>query len=69
MRRSILTLALGLPLVLAACGGGGADVESSTQVRSTTTGQELIDLQKALDAGVITQDQYNTEKKKILARE
>lgn len=68
MRRAFLILTLGLPLVLAACSGGGADVESTTQVRSTTTGQELIDLQRALDSGVITQAQYDAEKTKILER-
>ena len=51
-------------LLLAACGGGG----SETQVTNTTvsTGQQLIDLKKALDAGAITQDEYNDARDKIL---
>ena len=34
----------------------------------TTTGQELIDLQKALDSGVITQEEYDELKLKIIER-
>ncbi|MFN7609979.1 MAG: SHOCT domain-containing protein [bacterium] len=51
-------------LLLAACGGGGAD----TEVHNTTvsTGQQLIDLKKALDAGAITQNEYDTARDKIL---
>ena len=35
---------------------------------NTTTGQELIDLQKALDSGVITQEEFDELKKKIIER-
>ena len=34
----------------------------------TTTGQELIDLQEALDSGVITQEEYDELKLKIVER-
>ena len=34
----------------------------------TTTGQELNDLKVALDAGAITQAEYNKLKKKIVSR-
>jgi len=34
----------------------------------TTTGQELIDLQQALDSGVITQEEYDELKLKIIER-
>jgi hypothetical protein len=50
---------------LAACGGGGATVKSE----SVSTGQELIDLKKALDAGVITQKEYDKQREKILEGE
>jgi hypothetical protein len=50
---------------LAACGGGGATVRSE----STSTGQELIDLKKALDAGVIDQKEYDKQREKILSGE
>ena len=34
----------------------------------TTTGQELIDLQQALDSGVLTQEEYDELKLKIIER-
>jgi len=49
-----------------ACGGGGADVKS--EVTTTTVGQQLMDLKKALDAGAITKDEYEKERAKILNR-
>jgi hypothetical protein len=48
------------------CGGGGAAVRS--EVRSTTVGQELMDLQRARDSGVITPDEYEKQREKILKR-
>jgi len=33
-----------------------------------TTGQQLIDLQKAKDAGAITDSEYQTQKAKLLGR-
>jgi hypothetical protein len=51
---------------LAACGGGGADVRS--EVSTTTTGQQLMDLKKALDSGAMTQQEYEKERKKILEK-
>ncbi len=51
---------------VAACGGGGAEVKS--EVSTTTTGQQLIDLKKALDAGAINQQEYEKERKKILEK-
>jgi hypothetical protein len=50
-----------------ACGGGGAEVKS--EVSTTTVGQQLLDLKKALDAGAITQKEYERERKKILDRD
>ena len=35
---------------------------------NTTTGQELIDLQKALESGAITQEEYDELRKKIMER-
>ena len=35
---------------------------------NTTTGQELIDLQQALDSGAITQEEYDELKLKIIER-
>lgn len=53
-------------LGVVACGGGGAEVKS--QVTTTTTGQQLIDLKKALDAGAISKEEYEKERAKILNR-
>ena len=53
-------------LGVAACGGGGADVRS--EVSTTTTGQQLMDLKKALDSGAMTKDEYEKERKKILEK-
>ena len=36
---------------------------------TTTVGEELIDLQKALDTGAITQEEYNQMKEKLLQRD
>lgn len=57
-------LAVALTLGLAACGGGGAEVKS--EITTTTTGQQLVDLKKALDAGAINQQEYERQKKLIL---
>jgi len=69
MRTLIMCVLLGLFVFAAAfagCGGGGAELQSHTT--TTTTGQELIDLKAAYDKGVITKDQYESQKKKILSR-
>lgn len=59
-------LAILLVTGLTACGGGGA--KAQTDIRTTTTGQELTDLKKALDAGAITQEEYEAQREKILKR-
>jgi hypothetical protein len=48
---------------VAAC-GGGAEVQS--RVSTTTVGQQLMDLKKALDSGAMTKDEYEKERAKIL---
>lgn len=56
-----------LAVGVAACGGGGAEVRS--EVTTTTVGQQLIDLKKALDSGAMTQQEYEQQRKKILERQ
>jgi len=52
---------------LTGCGGGkGGEVKSD--IRSTTVGQELIDLESAYKKGAITKEEYENLKKKILER-
>ena len=58
----IIVLMVGISFM--GCGGGGAKVKQST----TTVGQELVDLEKAYKDGIITEKQYNDQKKKILNR-
>lgn len=49
---------------LAGCGGGGAEVKS--EITTTTKGQQLLDLKKALDAGAINAQEYERERQRIL---
>lgn len=51
-----------LTLGLTACGGGGADVKT----HNTTMGQELVDLKKAHDEGLITDREYKNAKRDIM---
>lgn len=64
-RTLLITLMLGLSVAsLSACVRGGS--KSETVVSTTTTGQELTDLQKAFDDGVISEEEYNKKKAEIL---
>lgn len=59
------TILLSFCLISVGCGGGGAEVKAT----NTTMGQELTDLQQAKDQGVITDDEFEDAKEKILDRE
>ena len=63
-RSFMLMLMLLLTLSLGGCGGGGATMEA----RTTTTGQELIDLDKAYQQGLMTEKEYESKKKEIMKR-
>lgn len=64
VRAVLLAAAFCLPL--AACGGGGAKTETSVTNTTVSKGQRLIDLKAALDAGAISQEEYQRERQKIL---
>ncbi len=63
-KATILVLLLGAALAFGGCGGGDTQVKAS----STTMGQELQDLKKAFDEGIITEKEYNNAKKEILKK-
>lgn len=56
--------ALALASLLAACGGA----EVHHQVNTTTTGQQLMDLQKAYEAGALSKGEYERERNKVLGK-
>jgi len=56
-------------LALAACGGGGASLESKSDIRTTTTGQELLDLRQAYEAGALSDEEYAEQRERILEAE
>ena len=63
-RKSIIGIALSSLLILAGCGGGGAD--STVNNTTVSKGQALMDLQKAYQAGAMTEREYNKERERIL---
>lgn len=60
-------LVAAMTMIMLGAGCGGADVR--TQTTTTTTGQELMDLKKAYDAGVITESEYDRKRDEILDRD
>jgi hypothetical protein len=56
-----ILIAAMLVLALQACGTG-----STTTVNTATTGQQLMDIKKALDSGAITQQEYEQQRRQIL---
>ena len=67
MRFGVWVVVAAMVMALAGCGGGGAKVHS--EVTTVTTGQQLIDLKKALDTGAMTRDEYDRERTKVLSKD
>ena len=63
-RALIIATALSSLLMLAGCGGGGAD--STVHNTTVSKGQALIDLQKAYQAGAMSEREYNKQREQIL---
>jgi len=62
---------LGLVASMAGCCGGSTTVEKTVEktpvnVQTQTTGDQLIDLQKAYQSGAINEEQYNKMKQEII---
>jgi hypothetical protein len=74
MRKSFIPIsfAISATLLLNGClglhfgGGTKTTVQNRSQTYDVTLGQQLLDLQKAYDAGIITEPEYNSQKKKLL---
>jgi hypothetical protein len=68
MKRLCISLLIGLSSLMLLTGcldlhlGGG----STTRTQCPTVGQQLIDLQKARDAGIITDAEYQSQRSKLL---
>ncbi len=64
MKRLVLIGAVAaMSVSLAAC---GSHSKTETSVKSTTTGQELTDLQAAYEGGIISEQEFEKKKKEIL---
>ena len=70
MKKSSITASMALTamLLLTSCMdlhlGGGS--KSEAQYQNPTVGQQLIDLQRARDAGAISAEEYQAQKAKLL---
>jgi putative oligomerization/nucleic acid binding protein len=69
MKKLLVPMVIGLSALTLLSGcldlklGGG----TTTRPQTATVGQQLLDLQKAKDAGAITDAEYQTQKAKLLA--
>lgn len=64
---SRITCTFFLILCVCACGLVGCGGKN-TEVRTTTTGQELQDLDAARDKGLLTESEYKAKRKEIMSR-
>ena len=64
---STIVIVIVFGLLLSGCGGGGAETEIK-QAPQTTLGQELLDLEKAHEKGVISDEEYEKLKKEVIKR-
>lgn len=70
MKRLLAPILFALPSVALLTGCLGLTIGGGTtnKPEAPTVGQQLIDLQKAKDAGAITDSEYQAQKAKILGK-
>jgi hypothetical protein len=61
---SILTVVLAMTFITGCAWQVGGDKRTTTM--QPTTGQQLVDLQRAKDSGAITDSEYQAQKEKLL---
>ena len=66
LRVCVIVIVIILGVGFAGCRGGKARVETTTTTSTTTLGQELMDLQKAYEEGIITEKEYKEAKERII---
>lgn len=64
LTRTLLTATMLSTLLLTGCGGGGAKVTSI----NATMGQELSDLEEAKKSGLVSEQEYEKQRKAIMKR-
>jgi hypothetical protein len=69
MKKLFIPILVGLSsiMLLTGCIGVQLGGGTSNRTQAPTVGQQLIDLQKARDAGIITDAEYQAQKAKVLA--
>ena len=70
MKKLIVSIfsALSVITLLTGCVGWSGGSDSTTIQQIPTVGQQLIDLQKARNAGAISDSEYETEKARLLGQ-
>jgi hypothetical protein len=63
---ALILVAFSVMSLLTGCFGLSIGGGTTTKPVSATLGQELIDLQRAKDAGIITESEYEAQKAKLL---
>ena len=61
-----LVLTIVLCVTLIACSGDKKEMKSEPATVTTTLGQELLDLKKAYEDGIITEKEYEKAKKALI---
>ena len=67
MKKLFIPVLAGFTALMLFTGCIGLQVGGGTTNHTPTVGQQLIDLQKAKDAGIITDAEYQAQKAKLLA--